>query len=165
MWYLYHLSVSVPSRGLYKTKPPSPRVIKSLIQVPRQGQETRTKNKKTIILGNGYIKYGQNETKRTKSEHEIERVQEIEAEGMYIFKWAIPYPFNGPGLGFDALRTLLLLEPSLPAINRGAATVAAWGRAGGAEEVIGWRSLARAGGGAFFHTEGHLAFSSFSVAF
>ncbi|GJZ41955.1 pentatricopeptide repeat-containing protein [Tanacetum coccineum] len=51
MWSLDHLSVSVPSRGLYKTKPPSPRVIKSLIQVPRQGQETRTKNKKTIIVG------------------------------------------------------------------------------------------------------------------
>ncbi|GKA73327.1 hypothetical protein Tco_0779543, partial [Tanacetum coccineum] len=33
MWSLDHLSVSVPSRGLYKTKPPSPRVIKSLIQV------------------------------------------------------------------------------------------------------------------------------------
>ncbi|GKE17128.1 hypothetical protein Tco_1424705 [Tanacetum coccineum] len=49
MWSLYHLSVSVPSRGLYKTKHPSPRVIKSLIQVPRQGQETRTKNKKTIV--------------------------------------------------------------------------------------------------------------------
>ncbi|GJR98859.1 hypothetical protein Tco_0271033, partial [Tanacetum coccineum] len=42
---------SVPSRGLYKTKPPSPRVIKSLIQIPRQGQETRTKNKKTIVVG------------------------------------------------------------------------------------------------------------------
>ncbi|GKD99527.1 hypothetical protein Tco_1387511, partial [Tanacetum coccineum] len=42
---------SVPSRGLYKTKPPSPKVIKSLIQIPRQGQETRTKNKKTIIIG------------------------------------------------------------------------------------------------------------------
>ncbi|GJS13652.1 hypothetical protein Tco_0408124 [Tanacetum coccineum] len=41
MWSLDHLSVSVPSRGLYKTKPPSPRVIKSLIQIPRQGQETR----------------------------------------------------------------------------------------------------------------------------
>ncbi|GKB51747.1 hypothetical protein Tco_0902500 [Tanacetum coccineum] len=42
MWSLDHLLVSVPSRGLYKTKPPSPRVIKSLIQVPRQGQETQT---------------------------------------------------------------------------------------------------------------------------
>ncbi|GKB25357.1 hypothetical protein Tco_0864758 [Tanacetum coccineum] len=51
MWSLDHLSVSVPSRGLYKTKPPSPRVIKSLLQVPRQGQETRTKNKKTIVVG------------------------------------------------------------------------------------------------------------------
>ncbi|GJS80081.1 hypothetical protein Tco_0729962 [Tanacetum coccineum] len=51
MWSLDHLSVSVPSRGLYKTKPPSPRVIKSLIQVPRKGQETRTKNKKTIVVG------------------------------------------------------------------------------------------------------------------
>ncbi|GJT30051.1 hypothetical protein Tco_0910326 [Tanacetum coccineum] len=51
MWSLDHLSVSVPSGGLYKTKPPSPRVIKSFIQVPRQGQETRTKNKKTIIVG------------------------------------------------------------------------------------------------------------------
>ncbi|GKD19896.1 retrovirus-related pol polyprotein from transposon TNT 1-94 [Tanacetum coccineum] len=51
MWSLDHLSVSVPSGGFYKTKPPSPRVIKSFIQVPRQGQETRTKNKKTIIVG------------------------------------------------------------------------------------------------------------------
>ncbi|GKF13241.1 hypothetical protein Tco_0054703 [Tanacetum coccineum] len=50
MWSLDHLLVSVPSRGLYKTKPPSPRVIKSPIQVPQQGQETRTKNKKTIIV-------------------------------------------------------------------------------------------------------------------
>ncbi|GJX07045.1 hypothetical protein Tco_0194977 [Tanacetum coccineum] len=55
MWSLDHLSVSVPSRGLYKTKPPSPRVIKSLIQVPRQGQETRTKNKKTIVVGENKI--------------------------------------------------------------------------------------------------------------
>ncbi|GJU17624.1 hypothetical protein Tco_1145590 [Tanacetum coccineum] len=55
MWSLDHLSVSVPSRGLYKTKPPSPRVIKSLIQVPRQGQETRTKNKKTIVVGENEI--------------------------------------------------------------------------------------------------------------
>ncbi|GJZ92382.1 hypothetical protein Tco_0664447 [Tanacetum coccineum] len=55
MWSLNHLSVSVPSRGLYKTKPPSPRVIKSLIQVPRQGQETRTKNKKTVVVGENEI--------------------------------------------------------------------------------------------------------------
>ncbi|GKE06368.1 hypothetical protein Tco_1398386 [Tanacetum coccineum] len=55
MWSLDHLSVSVPSRGLYKTKPPSPRVIKSLIQVPRQGQETSTINKKTIVVGENEI--------------------------------------------------------------------------------------------------------------
>ncbi|GJS64314.1 hypothetical protein Tco_0678878 [Tanacetum coccineum] len=55
MWSLDHLSVSVQSRGLYKTKPPYPRVIKSLIQVPRQGQETRTKNKKTIVVGENKI--------------------------------------------------------------------------------------------------------------
>ncbi|GKC50920.1 hypothetical protein Tco_1073665 [Tanacetum coccineum] len=51
MWSLDHFSVSVPSRGFYKIKPLSPRVIKSLIQVPRQGQETRTKNKKRIVVG------------------------------------------------------------------------------------------------------------------
>ncbi|GKD05676.1 hypothetical protein Tco_1180650 [Tanacetum coccineum] len=55
MWSLDHLSVSVPSRGLYKTKPPSPRVIKSFIQIPCQGQETRTKNKKTIVVGENEI--------------------------------------------------------------------------------------------------------------
>ncbi|GJS76605.1 hypothetical protein Tco_0726486 [Tanacetum coccineum] len=55
MWSLNHLSVSVLSRGLYNTKPPSPTVIKTLIQVPRQGQETRTKNKKTIIVGENKI--------------------------------------------------------------------------------------------------------------
>nr|GEU67407.1 hypothetical protein [Tanacetum cinerariifolium] len=36
MWSLDHLLVSVPSRGLYKTKHPPPRVM-TLIQVPRQG--------------------------------------------------------------------------------------------------------------------------------
>ncbi|GKE64280.1 hypothetical protein Tco_1518441 [Tanacetum coccineum] len=56
MWSLDHLSVSVPSRGLYKTKPQSLRVIKTLIQVPQQGQENRTKNKKTIVVGAGNIK-------------------------------------------------------------------------------------------------------------
>ncbi|GKC74898.1 hypothetical protein Tco_1120781 [Tanacetum coccineum] len=55
MWSLNHLMVSVPSRGLYKTKPPSSRVIKSLIQIPCQGQETRTKNKKTIVVGENEI--------------------------------------------------------------------------------------------------------------
>ncbi|GJS78589.1 hypothetical protein Tco_0728470 [Tanacetum coccineum] len=46
---------SVPTKGLYKTKPPSPRVIKSHIQIPRQGQETRTKNKVTIVVGENEI--------------------------------------------------------------------------------------------------------------
>ncbi|GJU93834.1 hypothetical protein Tco_1318590 [Tanacetum coccineum] len=55
MWSLDHLSVSVPSKVLYKTKPPSPRVIKSLIQILQQGQETRTKNKKTIVVGENEI--------------------------------------------------------------------------------------------------------------
>ncbi|GKA61870.1 hypothetical protein Tco_0761389 [Tanacetum coccineum] len=55
MWSLDHLSISVSSKGRYKTTPPSPRVIKSFIQIPRQGQETRTKNKKTIIVGDNEI--------------------------------------------------------------------------------------------------------------
>ncbi|GKC05388.1 hypothetical protein Tco_0996998 [Tanacetum coccineum] len=55
MYSLDHLSISVSSKGRYKTKPPSPNVVKSLIQVPRQGQETRTKNKKTIVVGENEI--------------------------------------------------------------------------------------------------------------
>ncbi|GJU15420.1 hypothetical protein Tco_1143386 [Tanacetum coccineum] len=51
MWSLDHLPISVSSKGRYKTTPPSPRVIKSFIQISRQGQETRTKNKKTIVIG------------------------------------------------------------------------------------------------------------------
>nr|GEV09254.1 copia protein [Tanacetum cinerariifolium] len=43
------LSISVPSKGRYKTIPCSPNVVKSFIQIPRQGQVTRTKNKKTIV--------------------------------------------------------------------------------------------------------------------
>ncbi|GKB31647.1 hypothetical protein Tco_0871048 [Tanacetum coccineum] len=46
MWSLDYLSISVPSKGRYKTTPPSPSVVKSFIQIPRQGQVTRTKNKK-----------------------------------------------------------------------------------------------------------------------
>ncbi|GKA75524.1 hypothetical protein Tco_0781902 [Tanacetum coccineum] len=55
MWSLDYFSISVPSKGRYKTTPPSPNVIKSLIQVPRQGQVTRTKNKKTIIIDKNEI--------------------------------------------------------------------------------------------------------------
>nr|GEW59974.1 retrovirus-related Pol polyprotein from transposon TNT 1-94 [Tanacetum cinerariifolium] len=54
IWSLDHLSFSVPSRGLYITKPASLRVIKTLIQT-RQGQETLTKNKKTIVVGENKI--------------------------------------------------------------------------------------------------------------
>ncbi|GJR90961.1 hypothetical protein Tco_0214972 [Tanacetum coccineum] len=51
MWSLDHLSISVSSKGRYNTTPSSLSVIKSFIQIPRQGQEIRTKNKKTIIVG------------------------------------------------------------------------------------------------------------------
>ncbi|GJT43516.1 hypothetical protein Tco_0952231 [Tanacetum coccineum] len=55
MWSLDHLPISVPSKGRYKTTPLSLFVIKSFIQIPRQGQETRTKNKKTIVVGDNEI--------------------------------------------------------------------------------------------------------------
>ncbi|GJV46180.1 hypothetical protein Tco_1430716 [Tanacetum coccineum] len=45
----------VPSKGRYKTTPPYPNDIKSLIQVPRQGQVTRTKNKKTVVVDQNEI--------------------------------------------------------------------------------------------------------------
>ncbi|GJT12924.1 hypothetical protein Tco_0859966 [Tanacetum coccineum] len=37
MWSLDYLSISVPSKGCYKTTLPSPSVVKSFIQIPRQG--------------------------------------------------------------------------------------------------------------------------------
>ncbi|GKE17292.1 hypothetical protein Tco_1424869 [Tanacetum coccineum] len=55
MWSLYYMSISVPSKGRYKTTPPSPNVVKSLIQIPRQDQVTRTKNKKTIVIDKNEI--------------------------------------------------------------------------------------------------------------
>ncbi|GJY03431.1 hypothetical protein Tco_0369371 [Tanacetum coccineum] len=55
MWSLDYLSISVPSKGCYKTTPPTPSVVKSFIQIPRQGQVTRTKNKKTIIVDKNEI--------------------------------------------------------------------------------------------------------------
>ncbi|GJS29941.1 retrovirus-related pol polyprotein from transposon TNT 1-94 [Tanacetum coccineum] len=39
----------------YKTTPPSPKFVKSFIQIPRQGQLTRTKNKKTVIVNKNEI--------------------------------------------------------------------------------------------------------------
>ncbi|GJW99660.1 hypothetical protein Tco_0183574, partial [Tanacetum coccineum] len=55
MWSLDYLSISVPSRGRYKTTPPSPNVVKSFIKIPRQGQVTRIKNKKTIVFDKNEI--------------------------------------------------------------------------------------------------------------
>nr|GEV70113.1 hypothetical protein [Tanacetum cinerariifolium] len=55
MWLLDYLLLSAPSRGHYKITPPSPKVIKSLIQIPRQTQATRTKNKKTIVVDENEI--------------------------------------------------------------------------------------------------------------
>ncbi|GJT11948.1 hypothetical protein Tco_0858990 [Tanacetum coccineum] len=55
MWLLNYLSISATSKGRYKTTLPSPNVIKSLIQIPRQGQATRTKNKKTIVVDKNKI--------------------------------------------------------------------------------------------------------------
>ncbi|GJW13432.1 hypothetical protein Tco_0017565 [Tanacetum coccineum] len=55
MWSLDYMSISVPSKGRYKTTPPSPSVVKSFIQIPRQGQVTRTKNKKTIVVDKNKI--------------------------------------------------------------------------------------------------------------
>ncbi|GKB54903.1 retrovirus-related pol polyprotein from transposon TNT 1-94 [Tanacetum coccineum] len=55
MWSLDYLSISVPIKGRYKTTPPSLNVVKSFIQIPRQGQVTHTKNKKTIIVDKNKI--------------------------------------------------------------------------------------------------------------
>ncbi|GJS30180.1 hypothetical protein Tco_0490800 [Tanacetum coccineum] len=55
MWLLDYLSISVPSKGRYKTTPPSPNVFKSFIQISRQGQVTHTKNKKTIVVDKNEI--------------------------------------------------------------------------------------------------------------
>ncbi|GKD92387.1 hypothetical protein Tco_1372224 [Tanacetum coccineum] len=55
MWSLDYLSISVPSKGCYKTTPHSLNVVKSLIQIPREGQVTLTKNKKTIVVDKNEI--------------------------------------------------------------------------------------------------------------
>nr|GEU30925.1 copia protein [Tanacetum cinerariifolium] len=55
MWLLDYLSLSAPSKGRYKTTPPSLHDIKCLIQIPRQNQATQTKNKKTIIMDENEI--------------------------------------------------------------------------------------------------------------
>ncbi|GJZ89305.1 reverse transcriptase domain-containing protein [Tanacetum coccineum] len=55
---------------------------------------------KYIVKVTGISLMDKNKAKMDKSKHEIGRVQEIEAEGTYIFKWANPYPFNRPGTFF-----------------------------------------------------------------
>ncbi|GJW29080.1 hypothetical protein Tco_0045955 [Tanacetum coccineum] len=55
MWSLDYFSISALSKGRYITTPPSLNVIKSRIQVPRQGPVTRTKKKKTIIVDKNKI--------------------------------------------------------------------------------------------------------------
>ncbi|GJQ98431.1 hypothetical protein Tco_1242538 [Tanacetum coccineum] len=55
MWSLDYLSISVPSKGHYKTTPPSPNIVKTFIQIPRQGQATRTKNNKTNVVDKNEI--------------------------------------------------------------------------------------------------------------
>ncbi|GJT77469.1 hypothetical protein Tco_1044194 [Tanacetum coccineum] len=55
MWSLDYLSISVPSKGCYKTTLPSPSIVKSFIQIARHGQVTRTKNKKTIVVDKNKI--------------------------------------------------------------------------------------------------------------
>nr|GEZ16876.1 pentatricopeptide repeat-containing protein [Tanacetum cinerariifolium] len=55
MWLLDYLLIIAPSKGRYKTTPPSPNVIKSLIQVPQQGQVTRTKSTKPVIIDKNKI--------------------------------------------------------------------------------------------------------------
>ncbi|GJY47299.1 hypothetical protein Tco_0436362, partial [Tanacetum coccineum] len=55
MWSLDYLSISVPSKGRYKTTHPCPSVVKSFIKIPRQGQVTRTRNKKTIFVDKNKI--------------------------------------------------------------------------------------------------------------
>nr|GEV00253.1 putative reverse transcriptase domain, ribonuclease H-like domain, aspartic peptidase domain protein [Tanacetum cinerariifolium] len=56
MWSLEYLSISVSSKGRYKTTSQSPSIVKHFIQIPRQGQVTRTKNKKTIFVDkNGFL--------------------------------------------------------------------------------------------------------------
>nr|GEU92259.1 copia protein [Tanacetum cinerariifolium] len=62
MWLLDYLSLSAPSKGRYKTTPPSPQVIKSLIQILRQTQAILTKNKKTIIVDENEILTHENQT-------------------------------------------------------------------------------------------------------
>ncbi|GJR07297.1 hypothetical protein Tco_0530281 [Tanacetum coccineum] len=48
-----------------------------------------------VALATNMSKMDKTMPKKTKPKYEIGRVQEIEAEGIFIFKWANPYLFNG----------------------------------------------------------------------
>ncbi|GJU74339.1 hypothetical protein Tco_1265744 [Tanacetum coccineum] len=49
------VEISFFSKGCYQTTPPTPSVVKTLIQVPRQVQVTRVSNKKTINVDDNEI--------------------------------------------------------------------------------------------------------------
>ncbi|GJU45537.1 zf-CCHC domain-containing protein [Tanacetum coccineum] len=51
----HYLEISTPTKGRYQTTPPSPSVIETLIQTPRQGQITRVRNEKTINVDENKI--------------------------------------------------------------------------------------------------------------
>nr|GEU32810.1 pentatricopeptide repeat-containing protein [Tanacetum cinerariifolium] len=54
-WSIDYMEISSPTKGRYQTTPPSPSVIKTLIQTPGQGLVTRVHNKKTINVDDNEI--------------------------------------------------------------------------------------------------------------
>nr|GFA32013.1 pentatricopeptide repeat-containing protein [Tanacetum cinerariifolium] len=54
-WSLDYLEISSPTKGRYQTTPPSPSVINTVIQTPREGLVTRVRNKKTINVDDNEI--------------------------------------------------------------------------------------------------------------
>ncbi|GJT32954.1 hypothetical protein Tco_0923373 [Tanacetum coccineum] len=73
-------------------------------------------------------KRDKNKAKQTKPSTGMERARKTEAEDIFIFNGLTRTYFIGPdavnnqGLGFEASRTLLLLDPTLGTINRGGLT-------------------------------------------
>ncbi|GJW39601.1 hypothetical protein Tco_0065446 [Tanacetum coccineum] len=59
------------------------------------------------MIGNGYVKYGQKRSKTDKTEHGNGRVQEIEAEGIYILNGPTRTHFNRPASKFEAIEKSL----------------------------------------------------------
>ncbi|GJU15349.1 retrovirus-related pol polyprotein from transposon TNT 1-94 [Tanacetum coccineum] len=54
-WLLDYLEIGTPSNGLYKTSPPSPREIKALIQIGRNGIITCIRHKKIVDVEENQI--------------------------------------------------------------------------------------------------------------